>query len=97
MPYRDPRPALVQRLAELDAERRDLAQRLALFARPAPPRRTRLRPTMIAIAGALATVAGLITTVQLARIGVRLPSGELVFLFDGQFGTEHAVVDLASQ
>ena len=52
---------------------------------------------MIAIAGALATVAGLITTVQLARIGVRLPSGELVFLFDGQFGTEHAVVDLASQ
>lgn len=52
---------------------------------------------MIAIAGALATVAGLITTVQLARIGVRLPSGELVFLFDGQLGTEHAVVDLASQ
>lgn len=94
MPYRDHQAVLVQRLAELDAERRDLQKRLALFARPPAARPPRPPPVLFALAGVLAAAIGLFNQVQTARIGVRLPSGRVVFLFDGQFGTEHALLDL---
>lgn len=95
MPYRDPRAVLVQRLAELDAERRDLAKRLALFApSPRPSRASGLHSRFGPLVAALCVLLDLVVVVQTTRIGVRLPSGELRFLFDGELGTENVIFDL---